>query len=273
MMRLLIGHVEAVANLLDARVRWRRVISNRLGYPNFFRALHAAAIISMLAFPAAAQTILSPLSLPFNERWTERVPVSGRPLVGVVSVEGTQPPSGLWVPSDMALPAALAGDAPVCVRATTQDGRYSAENSFVASGMLPDAGRVGLAWPTKHAADLKMVTLREIAAIARSTTCADSAEVIPVLLGSANTVGTLQVLVNTRGSALTAALRDPDTNRTLRRVACTRVEGAARVAFDARCVLGDVAGLPPRPRLRLEQVSRDGLQTEIVESVTLRLHP
>ena len=226
-----------------------------------------------LASPAVAQGVLSPVSLPFNERWTDRVPVSGRSLVGVVSVEDTQPPTGGWRPSDMALPATLAGTAPVCVRATTQDGRYSAENSFAASGTLPMAGRAVLTWPTQHGADIKGVTRREVAVIARSSSCADTAEVIPILLGPADELGILQILVNTRGSALTAALRDPETGRTLRRAACTRVEGAARVAFDARCVLGDAAGLPARPRLRLEQASRDGLQTEIVESVTLRLQP
>jgi len=57
----------------------------------------------------------------------------------------------------------------------------------------------------------------------------------------------------------------------LRRANCVRVEGAARVAFDARCVLGDAAGLPARVRLRLEQTSRDGLQTEVLETTMLRL--
>ena len=233
--------------------------------------LRATLAFLFAATPVAAQTVLTPVSMPFNERWTERVPVSGRSLVGVVSSEGAQPPAGAWLLSDMALPAALTGNAPVCVRATTQDGRYSAENSFAASGALPLRGRAGLAWQTAHETDLKSFNLREVAAIARSSSCADTSEVIPVIFGPAEGLGTLQVLVNTRGSSLTAALRDPDSGRTLRRAACTRVEGIARVAFDARCVLGDAAGLPAHPRLRLEQVSRDGLQTEIVETVTLRL--
>ena len=57
----------------------------------------------------------------------------------------------------------------------------------------------------------------------------------------------------------------------MRRVNCTRVPGASRVAFDARCVLGTVADLPVRVQLRLEQISHDGLQVELLEKIILRL--
>ena len=234
-----------------------------------FRAL---VLLCMAAAPAAAQPVLTPVSMPFNERWAEHVPVSGRTLVGLVSTADAQPPSGPWImPGSMALPTALTGGLPVCVRATTQDGRYFAENSFAAAGTLPPGGRADLAWPTDHGDDMRGFNLREVAAVARRGSCADAAELIPVMLDRAPVLGTLQVLVNTRGGALTAALRDPDTGRTLRRANCVRVEGPARVAFDARCVLGDVGGLPERLRLRLEQTSRDGLQTEVLESLILRL--
>jgi len=229
-------------------------------------------LICLAAAPAVAQPMLKPVSMPFNERWTERVPVSGRTLVGLVSVAGVQPPDGAWMqPGSMALPTTSMGSGPVCVRATTQDGRYFAENSFASTDALPAEGRAGLAWPTSHGDDLKGFSLREVAVIARSGSCTEATELIPVMLGNAPAVGTLQVLVNTRGAALTAALRDPETGRTLRRANCIRVEGAARVAFDVRCVLGDAAGLPARVRLRLEQTSRDGLQTEVLETMTLRL--
>ncbi len=234
-----------------------------------FRAL---TFLCMAVAPAAAQPVLTPVSMPFNERWADHVPVSGRTLVGLVSTADAQPPGGAWVmPGSMALPAALTGGGPVCVRATTQDGRYFAENSFAATGALPSEGHVDLAWPTGHGDELRGFNLGEVAAVARRGSCAESAELIPVMLDHAPTLGTLQVLVNTRGGALTAALRDPETGRTLRRANCIRVEGPSRVAFDARCVLGDVGGLPERVRLRVEQTSRDGLQTEVLESLTLRL--
>lgn len=210
---------------------------------------------------------------PFAERLTERVPVGGRTLVGLVSAGTAQPPEGAGLlPGNMALPAALAKDGtPVCLRATTQDGRYFAENSFKAQGELPKDGRVGLAWPTAYKDVLSRFSLREIAAVARSGSCSEQAELIPVMLDQAQTLGVLQVLVNTRGSAITAALRDPESGRTLRRANCVRVEGVARVAFDARCVVGTAADLPARVQLRLEQTSRDGLQTELLESLIVRL--
>ena len=225
------------------------------------------------AAPVAAQPALVPTKSPFVERLTERVPVSGRTLVGLISAATMQPPDGAGLlPGRMAVPAALAaGASPVCVRATTQDGRYSAENSFAVQGTLPADGRAELAWPTAYQDALNALSLREVAVLARSGSCAEAAEVIPVMLDPSGRLGVLQVLVNTRGSAVTVALRDPGTGRTLRRANCIRVDGTARVAFDARCVLGPAADLPARVQVRLEQVSRDGLQTEVLDAVTLRL--
>lgn len=234
--------------------------------------LRALILICIAAAPAVAQPALTPVRMPFNERLTDRVPVSGRTLVGLVSVATVQPPTGLGLgPGSMALPSDLANGDPVCVRATTQDGRYSAENNFAVQGALPTGERAELAWPTAHPGTLKDFSLGEIAAVARRGSCAESADLIPVMLDRLPTLGIIQVLVNTRGSAVSAALRDMESSRILRRANCVRVEGAARVAFDARCVLGAAAGLPPRVRLRLEQVSRDGLQTEVLEALIIRL--
>ena len=235
------------------------------------RVLVLAGLIA--ATPVAAQPMFMPTTHPFAERLTERVPVSGRTLVGLVSAATVQPPDGIGLlPGRMALPADLAaGASPICVRATTQDGRYSAENSFAVQGTLPADGRADLDWPTAYKDALSAFNLREIAVLARSGSCAEAAEVIPVMLDPSGQLGILQVLVNTRGSAVTVALRDPSTGRTLRRANCIRVDGTARVAFDARCVLGPAADLPARVQVRLEQVSRDGLQTEVLDSVMLRI--
>ncbi len=236
--------------------------------------LQRLAFLCLLAAGhASAQPILEPTITPFAERLTNRVPVSGRTLVGLLSSATAQPPDGAGlVPGSIALPAALAIEGvPVCMRATTQDGRYSAENSFVARGPVPTRGRADFDWPTAYSDALRDFPLREMAALARRGSCADQAEIVPVMLGEGGALGTLQAVVNTRGAAISAALRDPDTGRTLRRANCTRAPGAARVAFDARCVLGPVGDLPGRIQLRLEQVSHDGLQTEVVESMILRL--
>lgn len=232
-----------------------------------------ALILALSAGSADAQPVLEPVQLPFVERLTDRVPVSGRTLVGLLSAPTAQPPSGSGLlPGSMALPASLTvNGTPICVRATTQDGRYSAENTFTVRRTLPSAGRADLSWPTEHGPTLRGLALSEVAAVARQGPCADQADVIPIMLGEADALGTLHLLVNTRGAAVTAALRDFETGRTLRRANCVRVSGPARVAFDARCVLGVIEGLPGRVQVRLEQVSRDGLQTEVLESLALRL--
>ncbi len=156
--------------------------------------LRLLLLICFAAAPAVAQPMLKPVSMPFNERWTERVPVSGRTLVGLVSVAGVRPPDGAWMqPGSMALPTTSMGSGPVCVHATTQDGRYFAENSFTSTDALPAEGRAGLAWPTSHSNDLKDLNLREVAVVARSGSCTEAAELIPVILGNAPGAGTLQV--------------------------------------------------------------------------------
>ena len=238
--------------------------------------LRATLLLCLTAAPAAAQAVASLVPDKFEDRWTERVPVSGRTLVGLISTSGAQAAvSGWTLPGSIALPAALAGSGPVCIRVTTQDGRYYAENSFSSNGVPPADGRAGVSWPTGRGNELKAFSSQEVAAIARSGSCAGSSELIPVILDQSPGLRILQALVNTRGGAITAVLRDPDpapgAPRTLRRVNCVRVQGMARVAFDARCTLGDVAGLPERVQLRLDQVSRDGLQIEPLEMLTLRL--
>lgn len=233
-------------------------------------------LVAALLIPAgsaAAQPRLEPTATPFAERLTDRVPVSGRTLVGLLSVLTGEPPDGAGlVTKNMAVPAFITTEATsICVRATTQDGRYSAQNSFMASGPVTGTGRVDLDWPTAYQDALSGFPLREVAAVARKGSCDEHADLIPVMLGEGNVLGTLQALVNTRGAAVTAVLRDIEAARTLRRVSCTRVTGAARVAFDARCVLGTAVDLPSHVQLRLEQVSRDGLQTEILEDLTVRI--
>lgn len=232
-----------------------------------------AATSILLSGSLHAQSILEPVASPFVERLTERVPVSGRTLVGLLLIPAGQPHLGDGLATgSLSVPAPLISRGSViCIRATTQDGRYSAENSFAVKRDIPKTGRADLAWPTQYASTLRTLSLSEVAAIARSGSCIGDAEVIPVIFGAEADSGILQALVNTRGAAITVALRDPETGRTLRRANCTRVSGTSRVAFDAQCLLGTAVDLPPRVQLRLEQVSHDGLQVELLEKINLLL--
>ena len=236
----------------------------------------AAALLIALTVPMAAGAQPSGLvSDSFTEYYSDRVPVGGKPLVGVVVSGGDEMPAGTALRSDslsVATPA-LTGTTRLCMRAKTQDGRYTAVNILRvgATGLAADDAHV--AWQTKYASELNNAQLREVAVLAFAGGC-DHGDVVPVLMGSAAASGTLRVIVNTLGGAMTAALRDPETKLLIRRAKCTRVPGSARVAFDAVCDFGKVAelqGARPRMLLRLDQVSDDGTQTEMLQAETIRL--
>lgn len=92
------------------------------------------AIGLLTAVSVDAQTVLGPVSSPFIERLTERVPA----------------PTGQDLQRDnVALPSPLAATAPlIYVRATSQDGRYSAKNEFATEPGDAATGRVELNWPS-----------------------------------------------------------------------------------------------------------------------------
>ena len=231
-------------------------------------------VMVMLALqPALAAAVekqsLTAATRPFYERLTERVPVGGRSLVGVVATPSQDLPDGSGLVSGrLTLPGSLSGA--VCVRAQTQDGRYEAENTFVTGA--PVAGVYTLFWSEAHK-ELRVVPLRQVAALTTVGACGTTAStVIPTGMDGAGAVDGqfLQVLVNTRGATTWAVLRDPNSGGpALARAHCLRLEDGARVAYDARCVLR-----PPTTHqsveLRLEQEGRDGLSLEVVAKVSLR---
>ncbi|MFC7695000.1 hypothetical protein ACFQY5_41025 [Paeniroseomonas aquatica] len=234
----------------------------------------------LLSLPAGAQSpdgsfpALEPMALPFRERFTDRVPVSGRFLVGLMVMNGAAPPSGEGLATGR-LRVSRPSDGPtepLCIRATIQDGRYTAENAYAPPTA---AGWVPLAWPTAYAAALSTVPMREVAALATLGPCSShNLAIVPVTTSpvAEGTMPNLVALANTRGAATWAALRDPVAGGpAIRRVRCIRLEEGNRVAFDARCLLGPFPAGLARLELRLEQQSRDGTGTEVVEQATLHL--
>ena len=219
----------------------------------------------------ATETSLYPAPNPFNERLTERVPVSGRALVGVIATKTAELPSGKGLVSGrLILPRLPAGA--VCVRARTQDGRYTAENTYVSA--TDSAEPQALAWSDAYVSILRSIPLQQIAALATLGACGSAVSVvIPTMMDSVPAQGTrfLQVLVNTRGATTWAVLRDPVAGgAALSRIHCVRLEDGARVAYDARCLFGPLPDHEPL-ELRLEQEGRDGRSLEVVEKVRLRI--
>ena len=235
-----------------------------------------------LASPAVAQpNLVQPASAPFLERYTQRVPVSGHTLVGLVRSSGPGLPSTLGLTNGTIAVLAPSGTS-FCVRVTTQDGRYSAENTFAQSEPPAAPGpatMATLAWPSTHQprSDLDSIRLNELAVLVTGGPCGEPGPVLPATLGTASTSAStaepfLQVFANTRGAATWAVLRDKDQGGpALRRVRCLRSETGDRVAFDVVCPLGTPPPGYTALQLRLEQQGRDGRSLEVVDDVTLSL--
>lgn len=233
------------------------------------RLITCLVALALIPATASADGSVKAASSPFNERLTERVPVGGRSLVGVVATPTSELPDGMGLISGrLTLPGSLTGA--VCVRARTQDGRYEAENTFVPT---ETAGTLHtLDWSAAFDA-LQRVKLREVAALTTIGACGTASSIIvPTGMDGAATADGkfLQILVNTRGASTWAVLRDPAVpGPALARSHCTRLEDGARVAYDARCLLGP---LPTNDHLelRLEQEGRDGLSLEVVAKMSVR---
>lgn len=237
------------------------------------RSIGCLVVLALLpAVTALAdEASLSATTSPFNERLTDRVPVSGRSLVGVEVTTTAELPDGAGLlDGRLTLPGSLAGA--ICVRARTQDGRYEAENTYIPAAV--ERRSRTLSWSTKYKDQLASVPLRQIAALTTAGVCGTVASVvIPTGVdGAAAADGVfLQVLVNTRGATTWAVLRDPAAGGpALARSHCTRLADGARVAYDARCLFGP---LPPDKRfeLRLEQEGRDGSSVEVVAKTLLQI--
>jgi hypothetical protein len=221
----------------------------------------------LLPLPALGQemAVMVPQGA-FAERLTDRVQVSGRYLVGLLQI----PAAGLgeargFGEGVLTMPVPEGGQ--VCIRATSQDGRYEAQNLFVASGGPAPWARV--AWPTSHGSYLREASLRELAVLASGEPCSRRpASLVPVRIGGPGEA--LVVLVNARGGTIAATLRPEGSGAPLR-ARCGRSDGVHRLAFDVRCAFGVVP--PGSYRLAVQLATIDGAGWETVESPRLTIPP
>lgn len=220
--------------------------------------------------------MLQPVSMPLSDRFTQRVPVSGHALVGVLRSRGPGLPTARGL-ADGTIAVVAPRSSSLCVRVTTQDGRYSAEDTFGqgAPGGPEGTGTATMAWPSQQPkATLDAIRLGELAVLVTTGRCGTLGPVLPATLGtdSADDGAFLHVLANSRGAATWAVLRDPVRGGpALRRVRCVRSETGDRVAFDVICPLGQQPDSVASLELRLEQQGRDGRSVEVVENVALSL--
>lgn len=130
----------------------------------------ALALAVVGAAPACAQAMLQTVAKDFDERLSDRIPVSGRTLVGLIRTSGADLPSAVGLQDGkLAVVAGPDAGATICVRATTQDGRYFAENAFarpvVTQADARPAIAAPLAWSREHEAALRKLPLREVAVL------------------------------------------------------------------------------------------------------------
>lgn len=238
--------------------------------PAMIRVLLVLAIL----YPTLAAAQQVKLTSALTEQFSDRVRVSGKPLVGVILSGNREGGAGTSLEGGaLSLSSSsLAGTPQICVRARTQGGQYVATNEIQIGASGGASGSVGVAWPTRYGEQLNGIAFREVAALAFAGGCDQAADIIPVLMGAGAASGDLLVYVNTFGDSVTAVLRDGI--RTIRRVKCNRLPGSTRVAFDAVCDFGKLAplaGSRPSLTLWLDQASDDGTQTETLQTVTIRV--
>jgi len=221
----------------------------------------------LLATSSLAQplNVLSPRGA-FSERLNDRVPVSGRTLVGLVYTRGPGSPEGLALNLD-ALRLIASADGTTCIRAVSQDGRYEAENEFVLNGTPGAAARV--VWPSGHLDYLRQRPVQEFATLASPGPCSGrQSSLLP--LQTTNGGDRVAAYVNTRGATLTAVMTAGG-GGAARRVRCARTTGGVRLAFDAVCDFGPLAlgGY----ELRVEAASLDGMGVELLERISVLISP
>lgn len=191
-----------------------------------------------------AVVVLPSSSDRMAETYDNTGPVAGSPLVGLRlgTVAGKLEVDEIFVaqPSD--------GERIICVRSTTQDGRYSAQNLYevqTGSSLRPAVrlSPVTQAYGEQLAAyEWNQFAVR--AFVARQGKCSPANAVhLPRTTGERDGDGNLVVSLNARSRSATASLfaRSPGNGEKdveqIAAAACGSIEDTARIAFDTECVL------------------------------------
>jgi hypothetical protein len=166
----------------------------------------------------------------FSEKFSGNTQVSGQLLSGLSygSSDAVLDPSSIYL-------AGASGR--VCVRLTTEDGRYWASNLFEKAGPSPQTLR--LAFPTAYAAQLRSYRASEMMVLAaRSDDCSafDGQALLPGIVGDLSDATGLMAYVNASQGRIQAQLqRDGEAITTA--VRCEMPADGARVTYSAVCNL------------------------------------
>lgn len=196
-------------------------------------ALLAAAPV---AHGAEEPPVISADSASFREVYDPAVPVSGSAIVGIRLGD----PNGNIRVGDIRLPI-LPGEA-VCVRAVTQDGRFSSNNLYKAAAPLPPGSAARLSPVTLRYSHIlsgyKMDAFALKAFASTDGSCTPNGAVhLPQLLPQEGPTRKLAVLVNSGGRY--TAMQIAGTPKS----PCSNTSGGARIAFDKQCI-ADISAMP-----------------------------
>lgn len=197
------------------------------------------------AAASSAQTPVAQLKhRPFNERFQDEAPVSGRVVAGAL-ISGIPAANGMNL-----LPPVSAAGSSVCVQVMSRDGRYWSENTFELPERI-DTAAVDLEYPSRHGDYLNGLDFGELAILGTAGECA-TADKHTLFLASTKATGGeapgIDVLVNSgRADTYIGVSSHPEQRRPRR---CRRIEQGRRTGFDTICHI-DVKTLTPAPE-RLE---------------------
>lgn len=200
-------------------------------YPFCLVFLHITLFMAMGYELSLAQNIveLSVDPTQFKESYDPKVQVSGGAIVGIRlgnSHENIQI-------KDVRLPA-FAGNK-VCVRAVTQDGRFSSNNIYKANGIIPPNSTVRISPVANIYAEqlssYKMDAFALNAFVSAGENCApEQALHLPQLLANPNNPQTLYVVINSGGRFSNITIVG-SADKSL----CSKVVDGARIAYDTIC--------------------------------------
>lgn len=200
--------------------------------------MHRPVLVSLALVAAATSASGQTLQLdrePFNETLRESAEISGAVVAGVQVRAKTPGSRGL----DPKLPSSVSNGDTFCLRISSANGLYDAENEFVVdTGQEPQEPMIDLAGITRHGSFLQALEGQEIAAALAEGAC--DLEPTRFLLSSWGVASSTNVtlLINSfRAETVIARLKETDEI-----TRCQPVDVDVRSAYDTECTF-DVSGL------------------------------
>lgn len=197
--------------------------------------LSAFLMFAPSAFSQSEEPVLELANVPdFNERYAGNTQVNGQFLSGL-SYAATATKGAL---GDLKLGLVRGGDQPsatVCIRVTTDDGRYWAANMYRAKN--PSSAPPKIPVPTRYAEQLGVYgadSLLLLATLAEDCNEAASKVYVPAIIGSRQEKTSLLAYVNVSQSRVVAGLED-EGKKVLAEGKCRKPAGGPRVTYSHVC--------------------------------------